>query len=115
MNPRSRTTPIRNPFQTPPRQTIASDTEFSPYTLRYEPHSPYEEELLTRHDQSSTLSSEVERHQTREERLRILRQDALNYHLPGAACFIGEKLMATTGSNKRINKSSEILKLKSID
>jgi hypothetical protein len=46
--------------------------------------------------------------QTREDRLRILRQDAMNNFLPGTACFIGEKLMVSTGKNilKR-NRSKE--------
>ncbi|CAO3614622.1 unnamed protein product [Mucor hiemalis] len=33
---------------------------------------------------------------TREDRLRLLRQDALNHNLPGTSSFIGEKLMVTT-------------------
>lgn len=39
--------------------------------------------------------------QTREDRLRILRQDAMNNFLPGTACFIGEKLMVSTGKSAR--------------
>ncbi|KAG2190667.1 hypothetical protein INT46_003905 [Mucor plumbeus] len=36
------------------------------------------------------------KHHTREDRLRTLRQDAMNNFLPGTASFIGEKLMVST-------------------
>jgi hypothetical protein len=44
-----------------------------------------------------SFSSGKQVQQTREDRLRILRQDAMNNFLPGTACFIGEKLMVSTG------------------
>lgn len=39
------------------------------------------------------------KHHTREDRLRTLRQDAMNNFLPGTSSFIGEKLMVSTGKN----------------
>lgn len=42
-------------------------------------------------------SSFTGKHHTREDRLRTLRQDAMNNFLPGTASFIGEKLMTSTG------------------
>lgn len=44
----------------------------------------------------------------REERLRSLRQDAMNDFLPGTASFIGEKLMVTTGKLKKKKKEKSI-------
>jgi hypothetical protein len=40
---------------------------------------------------------------TREDRLRLLRQDALSHNLPSTSSFIGEKLMVTTGKIFPIN------------
>jgi hypothetical protein len=47
------------------------------------------------------LSSILGKQQTREDRLRILRQDALNNFLPATSAFFGEKLMVTTGKSNR--------------
>lgn len=115
MHHRSRT-PIRhNPYQTPPRPTIAAahsttpgdvDPDSSPAAFRMGGYelisSPFFDDHFpsvsssTQHDQFSILP-DAPPPETAQERLRNIRQDALSYHLPGTACFIGEKLMVTTG------------------
>lgn len=114
MHRRSRT-PIRhNPYQTPPRPTTAAarsttpgdvDPDSSPAAFRMGGYelisSPFFDDHFpsvssSTHDQFSILP-DVPPPETAQERLRNIRQDALSYHLPGTACFIGEKLMVTTG------------------
>lgn len=53
------------------------------------------------HDQFSVMLGKHQ--QSREDRLRILRQDAIHNFLPATSVFFGEKLMVTTGKERDKN------------
>lgn len=125
-SPRTRTTPLRKESSyestrsvntPPPFHGLPDFDDYSPYYQRRpsfndmspsyfdRSNSPYRPSF----DRNSIEPPSIEEptinidplnsdKNQREERIRNLRQDAINDFLPGAACFFGEKLMVTTGN-----------------
>jgi hypothetical protein len=116
-------------LRTPPRPLNGEYEELSPVNFRqsgHESHSPFfdrehrpfsttpQYNSLCSTDSDNLLSAQIQvaprnlfgpdsfqsTKATREDRLRLLRQDALSHNLPGTSSFIGEKLMVTTGKEK---------------
>lgn len=63
--------------------------------------SSFNDPISTYSNESRSDPLESGKRLSREERLRSLRQDAMNDFLPGTATFIAEKLMVTTGTKKK--------------